>query len=278
MFSTQVNMGPDKGGDFGGEQAGTERGNDTDVVVAQISEELERGESVDLSNMPREQRLQVINAFLESKNLRALEGLGDAGKGQMEFIGINSFAPDRFVARVDFQTALGEGEKRNTFNHLNFISANTAVTSGMVTVPVVRVEGESQEYVVLVRHYRPTIGKDTVELTRGFPDKDDIMLSKPVKAALRELEEETGLVSESAGALSITQVGKHYENSGTTNVCNDIYRVDISMTPEQFNAVQGRRVVEGSGLEIKTILATPREAMDLLEDDHSIAALARVFL
>lgn len=249
---------------------------DSDLSPEQILLQLDAGNSVDLSHLNRGQRLGVINNFLSSQNLRALEGLGDASRGEMEFVGINKFSPDRFVARLDFETVVGEGEKQAKFNHLNFITSNTALGDGVVTVPLISVaDAGSEQYVVLVRQFRPVLGRGTIELARGFPNPDDFLDSKPMKAALRELEEETGIVSDRGNTFDIQEMKPVYENTGTHNVRNSIFKISITVTSDEMEKMQRHVTVEPSGHKVQTLLVPVDTAFKLLEDNHSLAALAR---
>ena len=193
----------------------------------------------------------------------------------MEFVGINKFSPDAFVARVDFQTEIGTGEKKASFNHLNFISANTSQGDATVAVPVISTEEDPDtKYVVLVGQFRPVIGETTYELPRGFTNPDDFVGSKPIANALRELDEETGIVSESQGRIKVTHVGESFENTGTHNVVVNIERVDVRVSAVEMEKISHRVTTEDTGHQLKTLLVPIDRAINIASDNHSKAALA----
>lgn len=241
-----------------------------------ILSHLRAGGRVNLSHLNRRERLNVINNFLTQQNLRSLEGVGEASKGEMEFIGINKFSPDKFVSRIDFQAVVGKGKEKLKFNHLSFISSNTAMGDGAIIVPFIstpKMKGEP--YVVLVRQYRAVLGRETIELARGFPDMEDFLSSKPMKTALRELEEETGIVSRDCMSFDIQEMKPVYENTSTHNVRNSVYKIKITVTKEDMAKLSNRVMTEDFGHKLKTLLVPASKAFNMLEDNHSISALAR---
>jgi len=239
---------------------------------------LEAGEKIDLSAIPRQERLSVINDFLKSQNLKPLAGLGDASEGQIEFTGINGFSPDpvqpgKFLTRVDFQATVGAGEKTIQFNHLCMINANTAELSGVVIAPVIRVGGSDEMYVALVQQFRPVQGETTLEVPRGFPDPKDLMASKPFQGAMRELQEETKLLDDGQ-KINTVALGTSAENTGTSNISNDVVAVVIDISAEDFEKIQSRVVSDHeTGQQIGTVLVPLEKSMGFVTDAHSQAAL-----
>jgi ADP-ribose diphosphatase len=69
--------------------------------------------------------------------------------------------------------------------------------------------------VTLVRQWRYTINKETLEVPAG---KIDFPGESPQKAAIRELKEETGLT-----AKNWTYLGAHYSSNGVTSLKGHIY-------------------------------------------------------
>ena len=262
---------PDPGSALG------ERGIKQDFSPGGIDALLLRGEKVDLSMLSRQERLEVINDWLAVNGLRLLEGLGDSAKGQMEWVGINAFIPDRFVARVDFEAQLASGGKVNRFNHLVFLNCNSLRQGGALIVALVEPEkNPADRYVLLVKQFRPVIGRETLELPRGFPDADDFLASKPVQTALRELEEETQLLSQHRDAVrEISEVGAVYENTGTANIKNTVFKMRVVLSPALMEQAAHHMHHEPSGHAVRTYLLPVAEALAVLEDQHSLAALAK---
>jgi len=242
-----------------------------------IDSKLSKGEKVDLSILTREQRLAVINTYLESKNVRGLEGIGDATKGQIECIGINNFTPDNFVARLDFQAVVGASGK--PFNHLLYFSANTAKQQGVIVVPVVECAQTNEQFVLLVTEWRPVLGRFVTGFTRGFPDAKNFMESKPVKNGLKELNEETGLLSDSRAVVTQQKhIADVLENTGTHNVVNAVVELHIAVDETLMKQLRHHvHTEENVGATVQTVLVKPREAFGLLEDQHSLSALAKWF-
>jgi hypothetical protein len=252
---------------------------DTSALALEVK--LKSAEKVDLSYLPREKRLGVINDLLNHLKLKSLDGLGDAEQGQMEFIGINGlsldpFQPGKFITRLDFETLVKAGDKEIKFNHLCLVNANTAELSGVIIVPLIRVAGEEVPYVALVRQFRPALGRTTVEVTRGFPDPADLLNTKQFSGALRELNEETGLLN-NRERIEVKEISLSDENSGTSNITNTITKVEFSMTKEEFNAAQGRIVTDIDSLQsIGTIIVPLNKAIRFVRDLHSQAAIGLV--
>lgn len=242
---------------------------------------LEQG-AVDLSHLPRTARLAAINDILRRYNLRPLEGILDASQQQMEILGINSFTPDPFVSRVDFKMSCGKTDAQGndiTFNHLVFINAQTHDSSGVVIVPILQCENTVEDFILLVRTGRPTMGKLIYELPRGFSDSQDTISSKSlasaVAAAHRELKEETGL-SQMIQSSSYIRLKDTYENTGTHNVKNYNVALIMKVTSRQLDSlissIDHKETESGIGLCIRAVPLS--QAFGLLHDNHSITALS----
>lgn len=242
-----------------------------------IAHVLSHGETIDLSSLSRDKRLEIINTFLEAHDLRALEGLGDATKGQIEFVGINRFTPDKYVARVDFQAKVGASG--DFFNHLVFFSAHSATQQGVIVIPIIECVETGEKFLLLVKEWRAPIGRLVTGFVRGFPDVTDIMESKPIKNALKELNEETGLISNHRAQFSDHQhIADVIENSGSHNVVNAVISLHITVDRDLMKQLH-HHIHTDAGEEslIQTILVKPADAFKVLEDQHSLAALAKWF-
>ncbi len=127
------------------------------------------------------------------------------------------------------------------------------------SVAVLPVYRGGEPEVVLVRQYRPTIDKWTLEAPAGtiMPGES------PEEAALRELEEEAGL---KAGVLE--RVGQGYTSPGYSREYMTLFiawePVESSMRPESYEVIEGRvrvtladairMVSEATITDVKTIL------------------------
>jgi hypothetical protein len=242
------------------------------LTATDINTSLQNGRPVDLSRMPRFERLQLINAFLEANALRPLEGLGDSSQGQIEFVGINGITPDpfrpgAFVTRVDFQCNKPRPEG---YNHLAFFNAGTTKHSGVIIVPVI-----NDEFVLMVQQYRPALGRVTLEIPRGFTaDLGNPNEIKSYGAALKELHQETG--------IDLTQIPHQvrkeftlFENTGTSNIANAALTIGIQLSPNQLELLNNRVVQDLADLDqrIKTILVSKVQLGGLVNDNHTAAAL-----
>jgi hypothetical protein len=256
--------------------SGTEERRQEKVEYERLLQKLARGEQVDLSHLSRSDRLIVINEFLQAQDLRPLDGLGDASQGEMEFVGVNCFVSDPFVARLDFETVIGVPEKRKQFNHLVFTTSHSAKGSASIIVPFLRLQGDAEPgHILVVKQFRPVLGRFTTELPRGFADAGDFSHSDTQSGILRELEEETGIVSAFRDTIEVEKMQPVLESSGTHNVINAVYKVTISLSQLQFDAVKQKMMCQASGHKIRSGVIPLREASTALDDNHSLAALAR---
>ncbi|MEH2543379.1 ADP-ribose pyrophosphatase [Bradyrhizobium sp. AZCC 2262] len=99
-----------------------------------------------------------------------------------------------------------------TFGTYITIERGHASGGGVIAVPRL---GETY---VLIRHWRYATGKVHLEFPRGFIDRGE----QPEQAIRRELKEEIG-----AGALSLTNVGVTYADTGLMNIPLQVYAVEI---------------------------------------------------
>lgn len=81
--------------------------------------------------------------------------------------------------------------------------------NGAVAVPIFP-DGS----ILMIEHFRPAIEKSSIELPRGAKDKDET--SK--EAALRELQEETGLIGKDSVDLGIIHANSSFIRSGVAVV------------------------------------------------------------
>lgn len=237
---------------------------------------------VNLSHLSREARLLVINDFLSKQDLRPLEAILDAQEGQMEILGVNKFTPDKFVSRVDFLVTTGKYDEQGnliTFNHLTFINTHTAHLSGIVIVPVVYCAETQEEYILLIKTGRVTLGSSLFELPRGFSEPSDAKnnksLSSAILAAHRELKEETGL-HQLVQDSHYTFLRDTYENTGTHNVKNSNVALILSATANQLHCLRSTLLhhEEEIGMALTLTAVRTTEAFELIQDNHSITALS----
>lgn len=239
-----------------------------------IGKSLAAGKPVDMAVLTPELRLIAINSFLTRENLRTLPALGDKGRGQVEFVGIERYQPDKFVSRIDFKAeVIGADGKVSSFNHLVLINSNTNLVSSAIIVPVISVEGSDVPHVLLVKQFRPVIGKTTFELPRGFVDPQDPRQSRAIAVALRELREECGV--RIASIKSFRGIGSIHENTGTSNTATNIMVAEIELSRKEFETHQQMIRREDSGGVITTHIVPLTDAPSILEDQHSLAALIK---
>ncbi len=221
---------------------------------------------IDLSSLNSNLRLDVINTFLSSNGLLPLTRLGEAEKGELEFIGINGFYSDPFVSRIDFQTKSFNRE----FNHLCLLSPALEGCSGTMVVPIV-----NNQYVLLVEQFRPTIGEMTLEVPRGFINPEEsLRVNNSFGNALRELAEETGL-DQSRLIYFPNLVGEVYENSGVSTNRNKVFRVSITIPDEQLNNLIKTNHLDQGEVDqlVNTKLIAIKDLKHKIKDQHSATAL-----
>eukprot|EP00183_Erythrolobus_madagascarensis_P005843 CAMPEP_0185845754 /NCGR_PEP_ID=MMETSP1354-20130828/1635_1 /TAXON_ID=708628 /ORGANISM="Erythrolobus madagascarensis, Strain CCMP3276" /LENGTH=235 /DNA_ID=CAMNT_0028545791 /DNA_START=146 /DNA_END=853 /DNA_ORIENTATION=- len=105
---------------------------------------------------------------------------------------------------------------------------------------------EREPETVLVKQFRPAVGKVTVELPAGLVDKGE----SPGKAALRELAEETGLVGKVLGVSPAT-----YTSPGLSSesVCVVVVKVDLDDEQNQDCLKVVAREEENEFIEIERV-------------------------
>lgn len=224
----------------------------------------------------REQRLAAINAQLQTRNLRPLEKLGNAQRGEIEILEITEIFDHsaRFFTDVKFRVKFPnttEGAFTLRFN------ANGIVSDGAAFVVIVNGK------FAIVKQWRPALCRWTYEVPRGFGEKVDQARVKgalgtvgigdlPLGTITRELGEE---VMREATVTSITHLGNTAENSGTNRVTPGNYLVILSVPPD---VLEGR--LSGSE-ELKVALwDTERVRAEIgqrLNDNHTLAALFLAF-
>lgn len=245
---------------------------DISVLSSQADQKLKSGQPVNLSHLPRAERLKVINQILDSNSLRALEGIGDSSQGQIEFVGINAITPDpvkpgAFVTRVDFQCNKPQPEG---FNHLSFFNAGATMHSGVVILPVV-----NDQYILMIQQFRPVIGRSTIEIPRGFAaDLGDPNQIKSYGAALIELAQETGVDLRKTDH-KVTKEFSLYENTGTSNILNAVLVINLKLSEDQLKQIHSRIINDSDeiGQSIKTLLVPVSEVKGITQDNHTAAAL-----
>ncbi|MDP2692416.1 MAG: hypothetical protein Q8O88_02105 [bacterium] len=224
--------------------------------------------------LERKEFLAEVNAMLAERNLKTLAKLGDVDKGEIELIAVEDVLDgmSRFHTDVRFKCVFpggGAGSFQMRWN------ANSAVADGAVFVPVVNGN------VAVVKQWRPTLGKWTYELPRGFGeslDKAKIngqigqikIADLPLNTLFRELGEE---VMESAEVSSVTFLGNVAENSGTHTVAPAFYMVNLKVD-QQVLEQRLKGTEEGIKVQLWTLDKVRSELGGKLNDLHTIGAVA----
>lgn len=126
-------------------------------------------------------------------------------------------------------------------------------------------EQDGQLYIYLVKQYRHATRTCGWELPAGAIDDGE----KPIVAAMRELQEETGLT-----ALQWRQVGTIHLAPGLSNNKTYIYEAKrLTMTPENTQEEEG--IIDCRSFPINTIKIMIKDGR--IHDAPTIACLAKVF-
>ena len=174
---------------------------------------------------------------------------------QIWFIEKSEPGPDLklFEARFDFIK-----------NPRNGITEKKVILSGGNAVNVIALTSTNE--IVLVRQYRFGTSSYTLELPGGLVDQDE----SPIKAAVRELEEETGFTS----SEKLVCLGKIGQNPVfMESYVHHFLALDVKLTKQQML---------DAGESIDVILM-PLEELKLrwqkgeIEHPHSVNALLRYF-
>ena len=174
---------------------------------------------------------------------------------QIWFIEKSELGPDLklFEARFDFIK-----------NPRNGITEKKVILSGGNAVNVIALTSENE--IVLVRQYRFGTASYTLELPGGLVDPDE----SPIKAAVRELEEETGFTS----SEKLIFLGKIGQNPVfMESYVHHFLAMDVKLTKQQM-------LDAGESIEV---ILMPLEELKLrwqkgeIEHPHSVNALLRYF-
>lgn len=237
-----------------------------DDYYSALSEQLLSGMPIDLSQLSRQDRLAEINALLEHLKLAKIESLGISESGQTEITGLNSLYIDPFITRIDFQCR----NLTQEFNHLCYFSSDSHECKGVVIVPII-----NQEWILMVKQFRPTIGKAILELPRGFPNAKASKFSiHSYGNAVNELREETGINLDDHRSFP-KFIQYIHENTGTSNITNAIYKLELKVAEQDLNSlVKEMHFDQGETSQIiKTQLVNIKKLGDVVEDQHTAASL-----
>lgn len=117
-----------------------------------------------------------------------------------------TLAESRFLRFVNVDYARPGDNAKSSWQYVERTTRRGDVDAVNIFAVLKKKDGNHQ--VLVVKQYRPPMGKHTIELPAGLVDKDE----SPQTAALRELKEETGYVGTFIGAT-----GQQALSPGLTN-------------------------------------------------------------
>ncbi|KAG2485790.1 hypothetical protein HYH03_015501 [Edaphochlamys debaryana] len=141
-----------------------------------------------------------------------------------------TLAESRFLRFVNVEYNRPGDNAKSSWQYVERTTRRGEVDAVNIFAILKRKDGNHQ--VLVVKQYRPPLGKYTVELPAGLVDKDE----SPQVAALRELKEETGYVGSFIGAT-----GQQFLSPGLTNENMVTIFAEIDPdTPENRNPKQSK--------------------------------------
>lgn len=225
---------------------------------------------------------ETINSKLRSLKLAEFRTIGDADQpAQWVLLGIKEIYDHsaRFFYDIKFNALMplkkGETERRPAEYTIRF-NANSAESHGVVIIPFLG------NKIVFVRQWRSTVGRETLELPRGFGllrrDTDIKAISVeqigrlqisdlPVLNVLRELGEE---VLSKAEIIGLTYYGTVDQNTGTDAIEPSVYGVHIH-TDAKLGGSEGLAVLPLMPDEIWSRIFDGR-----IRDLHTLGALMKL--
>ncbi|KAF9108546.1 nudix hydrolase-like protein [Mortierella sp. GBA35] len=108
---------------------------------------------------------------------------------------------------------------------------NTASVDAVDVITIIKNSKGKATHIVLVVQYRPALSAYSIEFPSGLIDADEL----PEKAALRELEEETGFSASAGHSVKVVKIGvpTAYE-PGLTGSCSRVVVIEVQMEQEQL--------------------------------------------
>ena len=228
----------------------------------------------DQREVQRKEFLDQVNNMLTERNLKALPKLGDVDKGEIELTAVEEVLDgmSRFHTDVRFKCIFpggGTGSFQIRWN------ANSAVSDGAVFLPIINGK------VAVVKQWRPTMGRWTYEVPRGFGealDKAKVngqygqikIADLPLNNLFRELGEE---VKKGAEVSSIVFLGNVAENTGTHTAMPSFYIVNFKVDEDVLEQ-RLKGAEEGIKVQLWTIDKVKSELGGKLNDLHTIGAVA----
>jgi hypothetical protein len=223
----------------------------------------------------REKLLQSINEKLEFLNLKPIQKLGDATKGEIEIVGLREIYDHskKFFADVKFDVKFPNG---NSGEFTVRFAANGKTSDGAVMVTLVNGK------FAIVKQWRLPLGRWTHEVPRGMGDKMDTARihghlgtmsigDLPLGTLTRELGEE---VMKDAKVASITHLGNIAADSGTHAVTPSVFLVQIQVPEDKLEQkLKGSEDLQTINVELWDTQKVHSEIGQKLSDTFSLASI-----
>ncbi|KAG2451773.1 hypothetical protein HYH02_003552 [Chlamydomonas schloesseri] len=147
-----------------------------------------------------------------------------------------TLAESRFLRFVNVDYARPGDNAKSSWQYVERTTRRGDVDA--VNIFAVLKKKDGNHLVLVVKQYRPPMGKHTIELPAGLVDKDE----SPQTAALRELKEETGYVGTFIGATGQQALSPGLTNENMVRPCSSVTifaEIDPEL-PENKNPKQSK--------------------------------------
>lgn len=141
-----------------------------------------------------------------------------------------------------------------------------------IIIPLIKNTDTNEEKYLMILQRRIASGEENLEFPAGMMDLD---IHKPMKTAVMELEEETGVEIDIDSVFSLCDLPL-FSSPGACDEAINYFGTIINMNNKDFNSLEGRiKGVETENEHIKVTLKTREEAEPLM---HSLQARLGFYL